>query len=90
MSFQSKCLRKNAYSKDREAIGVAARLRKQTGEDVTAYLCCFCGMYHIGHTQEGDIYLPKKRKKTRKYTKKHNKPEMPKRKVKNDDFMDEC
>lgn len=43
------CNRKKAYTDEKLAKRVAAKVREKSGDDVVAYGCTLCGQYHIGH-----------------------------------------
>jgi hypothetical protein len=43
------CLGKRAYLSLREASDKASASRKHTGENILAYQCPFCLLFHMGH-----------------------------------------
>ncbi len=43
------CLGKRAYMSLREAADTAAASRNHTGENIQAYQCPFCLLFHMGH-----------------------------------------
>lgn len=46
---RSACWGKEAFLTQVDALAVAARARKQTGEKIMTYRCRECGRWHIGH-----------------------------------------
>lgn len=44
------CRGKKAYKTIKQALFDARELRRKSGDDISAYVCDFCGRYHVGHT----------------------------------------